>query len=200
MAPPAVRDAQLATVINGIALSECHDLAIHAGVVERGGNAVAFPAASGSGKSVLSMACVQSGASYVSDEALVLRRSDGTVRPYAKPVNLAWSGLSALGHDHPPFEGKHPFSSHLFGRTSRRSHMNLRYIVLMARRPGAAEIEAVPEAEAAEQMLRLSFNHFVEPRSSMALVAERVRRAGCFRLAYETPEDGARQILSLLDL
>ena len=62
-----------------------HVLHLHAAAVTHAGRLVLFPAASGSGKSVLTAQLLARGCGYFSDDAVLLRR-DGTMRPI--PVAL----------------------------------------------------------------------------------------------------------------
>jgi hypothetical protein len=60
---------------------------VHAGVVAVGGQAIIIPARSMGGKSTLTAAFVEAGATYYSDEYAVLD-SRGRVHPYAKPISI----------------------------------------------------------------------------------------------------------------
>ena len=71
-------------------------LAIHAGVVAIGDSTIAFPSVSGNGKTTLTAACLLSGFSYISDEALVLD-DNGSVIPYPKPLALSKWSCETLG-------------------------------------------------------------------------------------------------------
>lgn len=65
-----------------------HYLVIHAGVVERNGQAFIFPGTPGSGKSTLCAALVCSGWRLLSDEMTLLSITDGLVYPVPRPVSL----------------------------------------------------------------------------------------------------------------
>ena len=60
---------------------------VHAGVVAVGNQAIIIPARSMGGKSTLTAAFVEAGATYYSDEYAVLD-SRGRVHPYAKPISI----------------------------------------------------------------------------------------------------------------
>lgn len=60
---------------------------VHAGVVGWGGGAVVIPGRSFSGKSTLTLALLEAGASYLSDEYAVIDRA-GRVHPFPRPISL----------------------------------------------------------------------------------------------------------------
>lgn len=63
-------------------------LLLHSGAVARGNAGVLLPGPSGSGKSSLSLALVQSGCSYFSDEIGVVDPGTGELHPFPKPVSI----------------------------------------------------------------------------------------------------------------
>ena len=62
-------------------------LFVHAGVVGWQGRAIVIPGRSHAGKSTLTKALVDAGATYLSDEYAVIG-ADGLVRPYPRPLSL----------------------------------------------------------------------------------------------------------------
>ena len=60
---------------------------VHAGVVGWNGGAVVIPGRSFSGKSTLTLALLEAGASYLSDEYAVIDRA-GRVHPFPRPMSL----------------------------------------------------------------------------------------------------------------
>lgn len=62
-------------------------VAVHAGVVAHQGRAIVIPGTSMSGKSTLTRALVDAGATYFSDEYALLD-ADGNVWPYPRPMSL----------------------------------------------------------------------------------------------------------------
>jgi HprK-related kinase A len=63
-------------------------LLLHSGAVARGNTGVLLPGPSGSGKSSLSLALVQSGCRYFSDEIGVVDPDTSELLPFPKPVNI----------------------------------------------------------------------------------------------------------------
>ncbi len=90
-AGPAAREAALDRFEDAIQyyLAEFSDpwIFVHAGVVAWEGRAIVLPGRSHSGKSTLTAALVEAGATYSSDEYAVLG-DDGLVRPYARRLSL----------------------------------------------------------------------------------------------------------------
>lgn len=71
-----------------IAAHDYTRLLIHAAVVEKGGQAVIFPAVPGAGKSTLAAYLAMSGWNLYSDEMAVIDCATGTVSPLYRPVCL----------------------------------------------------------------------------------------------------------------
>lgn len=72
---------------------------VHAGTVSVGGRAIAIPGASFSGKTMMVQALVRAGATYFSDEYMVLDRR-GAVHPYPKPLAVRDGGDGYRGKTH----------------------------------------------------------------------------------------------------
>jgi len=85
---PAVAIATVVWRLNTIAAASTRHLAVHAGVVGRGG-AVLLPGRSGAGKTTLTAACITAGMHYLSDELALVDLGCGKVLPYPKPLGLA---------------------------------------------------------------------------------------------------------------
>jgi hypothetical protein len=86
----------LVTTLNAAAISSRPDaLRLHAAVVARGPHALLLVGGSGAGKSTLTLAAVQAGWDYLSDEVAALDREALTVEAYPKPLTLK-AGTQAL--------------------------------------------------------------------------------------------------------
>ncbi len=72
-------------------------LRLHAGAVERGGRIVLVVGESGRGKSTLTVALVQRGFAYVTDEVAIVDPETHEVRPYPKALDLDTTALELLG-------------------------------------------------------------------------------------------------------
>ena len=155
-------------VLNRACLQQCRSLAVHAGVVDLGGRAVAFPGVSGAGKSTLTAALVQAGAQYRSDEALALTLAGA--RLYSKPVTLtAWS-LRRLGlRGVPDGLQERPVAPDELGRTG-PPIVPLGTVVRMERTPGPAALTAAQRGSAAVDLLAHAFNHYRDPQGAVEVV------------------------------
>jgi hypothetical protein len=88
----------LSSHIGATCLSLRGRIAIHANVVAVGGVAIAFAGASGMGKSTLTAYCASQGASFVTDDVLILDRQ-GLVAPGSQRIKLFPSTGEMLGLD-----------------------------------------------------------------------------------------------------
>ncbi len=73
-----------------------HHLMLHAGVVEKAGKAIIFPALPGSGKSTLSTALALRGWRLLSDEFGLVRAKDGMLQPMPRPVPLKNASIQVI--------------------------------------------------------------------------------------------------------
>lgn len=91
---PVVAAATAVWWLNTVVASTAPQVLVHAACVGAR-SAVLLPGASGVGKSTLAAACLADGLAYLSDEYAALDLSNGTVVPYAKPLDLNGPGLVA---------------------------------------------------------------------------------------------------------
>jgi hypothetical protein len=82
-------------------------IAIHAGVVALGNNALLLPGRSLVGKSTLTKALIDAGADYLSDEYALLD-TDGLVHPYPRPLRLRQPGSTTKIVSPPPDTSPEP--------------------------------------------------------------------------------------------
>jgi len=145
---------------------------LHAAVIERQGQAVAFLAHSGRGKSTLAAACVQAGASLVSDDHLVLDFNDAVYWTYPVSPRIGfWPDQARyfLGdsvHHNLPYQetGKRsiPIGPDGWG-AFRDQPVSLHCLYLIDRTPVPAGAEPVihivplPARDALVELLRFSF-------------------------------------------
>lgn len=188
--------------VNAAALDGYQGFAVHAGVVARGGRAVAFPGESGAGKSTLTAAAVAAGFAYLSDEALCLRFGTGDVEPYPRAVALSpWSrhhaGLDAVpAHRLSADEVAIPPAALAAGPPP--SEVRLAHVVRLVRRPGPPVlVEAGADVTMAE-LVRHSFNHYKRPRESFELCADLARRARAWHLELSDPAAAAALLFDRL--
>ena len=72
-------------------------LVLHAAGVQRSGITVALPAPWSRGKTTTCAGLLRAGFSYLTDEALVLDRTDGSITPFPKALSLDQGSRQALG-------------------------------------------------------------------------------------------------------
>ena len=194
VADEATALAQLLSRINQSVLAAAPYLGIHAGVVAVGDRAIAFPAASGIGKSTLVTACLQRGMSYVSDEALCLNWTSGDIIPYPRPIGLSVESCRLLGltPDHPL---ETAWSAATLGAAIAREPLQLEHLILLD--DSVAELEQAPRNAGAAELLRRSFNHWHHPERAFELAHEIVRTAQVWRIGRHDPHDSAKQIADL---
>lgn len=184
--------AALVAALNTAAVDGFTGLAVHAGAVALDGRVVAFPAASGEGKSTLAAACLLAGFDYVSDEALCLSLPDGAVVAYPKPLMLSSESRALLGGPGPaaPFPGASDevaLDPAALGAGPARGGLRLSDVVVLARRPGPAALEPLPPADAVTALLGMAFNHFKRPGESFRLVTSLARTVRAWRLGHDDP-------------
>jgi len=211
-APAAVRvraadRATAAAEINRTLVDHLPHPAVHAGVVALSSGAVAFPVVSGAGKSTLTAALCLAGAAYLSDEALVLDDTGGSplVVPYPKPLALSpWSAAAvglepadALSGDLTP-EGDREllYAPSALGTTGEA--VPLAHLLLLERTDGPPRLEDVHRREGLAALLRLSFNHYRDPRRFLVVAAAAVQGAQVHRLLVGDPRDAAALVLDRL--
>lgn len=89
--------AMLEWGMNWCIYSHAHQfLIIHGAVLAQGGHALILPAPSGSGKSTLCAALMNRGWRLLSDELILVNRSNGTICPLGRPVSLKNQSIEVL--------------------------------------------------------------------------------------------------------
>lgn len=174
----------LVATINRSAVEGSQELAIHAGVVAMGGATIAFPAASGNGKSTLTAACLLAGFSYLSDEALVLD-ANGAVIPYPKPLALSQWSCEALGID---AEGEETLVTAAdLGAGVSRGGTGVTDIVVAEFGDALEELAPLPKSAAVSALLGLAFNHYKDPAGAFRMATEIAAKSHVWKLTYRDP-------------
>ncbi|MEN3284676.1 MAG: hypothetical protein V7607_5816 [Solirubrobacteraceae bacterium] len=175
---------------------------IHAGAVEIDGGVVAVVGPSGAGKSSLTVHLVLQGASFFTDDVLVLEESEGQLvaHPGFGVVNVRAAEDERLGDPHRVALGAH------LGKTGRYKHhyaltpavgtRPLRALYLLSAGPGNAEsaIVRVPAPEPL-RLLASAFIHDVRPPEQLARLLDVCARLAAsvaiFDVALGQDEDAA---------
>ncbi len=181
--------------LNLQAIDGYREFAAHAGAVAMGDRVVAFPAASGDGKSTLTAACVGAGFAYVSDEALCVELASGRVVPYPKPIMLSERSRLLLGLPPPAghLEGgdEAAITPEELGSAPAEGKLRLTDVIRLVRAPGRPRLRPLPSAEAMATLLRMSFNHYKRPRESFELASRLARDSRSWALEYDDPRAAA---------
>ena len=183
---------RFATDLNQLVLAGTSCFAVHSGVVARNGRALAFPAASGTGKSTMTAACLRLGWEYVSDEALLLDFDDGLVRPYPRPLALSPWSAEAVGLQVPPGQTELLATAADLGAEVCTDRPALTDVVLLTRgKVASASLSPRHSAEAVQTLLSMSFNHYRWPADSVSMVGRVAQDVRVHVLLYDDPLAGA---------
>jgi hypothetical protein len=184
------------TILNELCLDDYVGLTVHAGVVAEGIEAVAFPGATGTGKSTIVAACVAARWTYVSDEALCIDTRSAEVVAYPRPLLLSDASLRLLGLESPassevtPDEDKVPLSPLDLGGSASVGRLRLRHVVLPAR-GRSLSLEPLPSSEVVPVLLENSFSRHRDPAAAFDLVATAAAECRAWRLFYEDAGEAA---------
>jgi hypothetical protein len=157
---------------------------LHAGVVGGADGLIAVPGASGLGKTTAIAALTMAGFDYLSDEALALDRTSGRAFAFPRPLQVSGASCRVLGIAAPTVADTDeimiaPAELGQVGTSGR-----VRDVLLLRRRPGVVHVAPGGRAAAVAELLRRSFNHYRDPRSSTRSVIELVRAARVWEIEY----------------
>jgi len=190
--------SELVRQVNNEVLRAFTGFAVHAGVVAAGRSAIAFPAASGVGKSTLTAACLSRGCSYVSDEALCIDFDTAHVIPYPKPISLSVSSMDLLGL--PGCVGSETLvTASELGAATVAGPTQLRHVVEIVRLGDRARLVPVSRSAGLAALLRYSFNHYKRPAAAFALVGRLAADFHAWRLECGSPDEAADALLAAMD-
>jgi hypothetical protein len=196
--------AEVLRLLNMAALDHRRTLTCHGAAVQSGDRVAILPGDSGLGKSTMSAACLQSGLTYVTDEALAFDDSASShpLTPYPRPLGLSSTSARSLGLG--PAGVEHGGEAWYVGSqlgtvASTRQSAPVTDIVLLHRRPGAATLAQGSRPVAAELLMRQSFNHYKDPRSAFLTVTAVVQRSLVWTLGYAEAAEAAPLLRDCLD-
>lgn len=147
---------------------------------------IAFPADSGAGKTTLAAVAVQSGLSYLSDEALVLD-DDTSVIPYPKPMALSSWSFGLLG-------GRTEAEETLLippdlGGSFHGGGKPLSHVVIARYGHERATLNQRSASQAVTELLGKSFNHYKDPARAFQIATEVAREVDVWQLDYDDPRE-----------
>lgn len=182
---------------------------VHMAAVEVAGQAVLFPAIQKTGKSTLSLHCVQAGRALLGDDVVAIDPDTqeavalGLMPRMRLPLHPRFS---------PAFRA---FMAKRAGLTDRRwQYLALQpgeilpygtrlpvggVIVLDRRRDGAASIDALPPSRALKALIDRNFGGLEQPGRIFDSFRRIVEQVNCFRLTYSDPEEGAALLIAAFE-
>jgi hypothetical protein len=192
----------LFTCMNGMALEDFDGFAVHAGVISRDGDVIAFPAESGGGKTTLVGAAIMAGFEYVSDEALCVDFDSGQILAYPRPLVLSSWSQRALGlnpvHGQQLCEDETTFTPRQLKARIADPGVGIAHVVRPVVRPGPATLVHMARTDGLAWVLGNSFNHYKRPAQAFELAAALVREATVWRLEFSDPLSAAALLLDQL--
>jgi hypothetical protein len=191
--------------LTGYAVTHSPKLCVHAGVVAAPGGTIAFPGASGHGKTTMTAALIQVGFGYLSDEVLALDRQTAAITPFPRPLAVDATSWALLGFD--PETGPGPGEESLIpphrlvhepgafeSEDFRPTAPAVSDIVLARRSRNESGLDRVDRGQAVQALLAHSFNHYQDGRSSFQVAVRVVRSARVWRLSYRDAPTAAREL------
>ena len=181
----------------------------HAGVVEKGGNAVMIAAHSGGGKSTLTAAMMEAGYRLLSDEFAVLRRDRTALMPYPRPVSLKNASVDVVRQ----MAGPDAMSAVLTGtpkgtiayRRARATDIDLMHEEAVPKllifpkyiEGEKPELKAVEPADAAMRLIAGSPNYQVLAGAAFDSTMAMMRGLKCFEISYGNTADSVALVEDL---
>ncbi|NOX57654.1 MAG: HprK-related kinase A [Planctomycetes bacterium] len=168
-------------------------LQLHAGVMERNGAGIVFPAAPGSGKTTLCAGLLSRGWRFLSDE-FALIDTDGMVQPYPKALCIKEGSFTVMEHLGLPMISPRRYRK---GQKGRVAYVNplamgvdaigkacrLRHVVFPMFENGAKPaLSSMSRGETGFALSRLSFNLRQKGARGMDILTRTLRGATCHRL------------------
>ncbi len=169
-------------------------LQLHAGVMEREGVGVAFPAAPGSGKTTLCAGLLARGWRFLSDE-FALIDNEGMIHPYPKALCIKEGSFAVMEHLGLPMVQPRRYRK---GKKGRVAYVNPRFagdeslgrkcrlahVVFPKYASGATpRLRTITRGETGFELAQLSFNLRKKSSVGMAMLMGALQTADCHRLA-----------------
>lgn len=177
--------------VNVIATSRTRLLAVHAAVVCQGDVTVVVPGPSGAGKSTFTLAMLQQGWSYVTDEALALDWAVDEPTAYPRPITVSEATVSMLGlrRVRDPAGGETSYTPTMLGASTCRMPPQASVIVLLDRFQDGGRVTPLHRADALDALLRRGFTVHRNPGAAMTVLADLTR--GCLAVEVGAADLGA---------
>jgi hypothetical protein len=168
-------------------------LQLHAGVMERDGVGVVFPASPGSGKTTLCAGLLSRGWRFLSDE-FALIDGEGMIHPYPKALCIKEGSFVVMEHLGLPMVSPRRYRK---GKKGRVAYVNprvvghegigercrLRHVVFPKFEEGATpRLRSITRGETGFELAQLSFNLRKKGNRGMEMLMGALQRADCHRL------------------
>ncbi len=182
-------------------------VAVHAGVVSKGGVGVALPAPPDHGKTTTTIGLVRTGFEFLSDESALIGLQDGLVYPFTRPLLLAPDSMALfpdLRASLPGWAERVRNLDFLIPPGALRpgclgEPCELRYIIAPRFEEGSpTELRAVSRAEMLSLLLEQTFNLEVVGGRGVERLAGVLRGAACYRLTVGNLDAAVRLIEDLM--
>lgn len=179
-----------------IATRAHHYLMLHAGIVEKNGLGIIFPAYPGSGKSTLCAALAHRGWRLLADEFGLVRLQDSKLVPLPRPIPLKNQSIEVIRKFAPEAvmgplfpKTRKGTVAHLRPPTSSVERMNetvASSVIIFPRYKAGAPTALEPHAKAYAflKLANNAFNYEVLGVKSFKLATEMVRSCHCYSLSY----------------
>lgn len=181
-------------------------LLLHAGAVVLGGGAILMPGEPDAGKTSLTLALLQRGAAYLSDEFGAIDPVTARAYPVARPMGLDPSALALfpgvedrLGDKDVPVRvsKRHLRPEDVGARVATASPIRA-VVVPEPTFDGPARLEPIPRADAVEHLARLAFNLDVYGERGVVLLSRILGDAEAFRVVGGDPTARADAVVQRL--
>jgi hypothetical protein len=169
-------------------------LAVHAAVVCRNGSTILIPGQSGAGKTTLTVALLQNGFAYATDEAFALDWESAVAQPYPRPMGVSdWTAQTLATPAGIAGIGERFLRAADLGASVVTKPLSVDHVVLLDRSASVGEpaLTHVHRAEALETLLHQSFTHYYSPERAVRRLADVVESAQTWTLGYSAPTVGA---------
>lgn len=180
-------------------------LLLHAAAAERDGKAVLLPAPSGSGKSTLVTGLIANGLSYLTDDVVPFDPTQGSVRPYPKPISLSrwlwplFSQLKALPFGWNPFLGAEGYlSASSFGADIGIASVPRLVVVPNHSEHARTHLSPLARPEALQLVAQQSFNLARFGATGLETLSALIQGCECFRLDYSDLHAAVDLVLGLM--
>jgi hypothetical protein len=175
--------------------------ALHAGVVEVGGQGVLISGSKGAGKSTLVLSLANEGSRYLGDEIAFVRYEDAVVDAFPKAVTLKEGSFSLFPEvttHADPVRGRVRYHRPLSAvNGGYRTSIDLIVFPTWTEDQPDAAVYEVPAAEVALELIRASFGGLERDRRMLSLV-RRLAQVPAYRIAYSDARAASDAIKTLL--